>query len=391
MARAALRLLLDASADTASRLVVLATMRSDFLNAFQLFPGAAERYEGIPLDPMPNDRFAELIERPADLFGLLRDPGLSERMANETGFDDALPLLAFTLKTLHAKCGEDGPLTLRAYQELGGVSAAIKHVADEIMSSTGYAGLPADDPRMRDLRRAFYSLARVGEEGQFTRRTAQWSQMPDSCEEVLKRFVSQRLLVSRAENGEPTLIVAHEALFRVWDSLRHGLLQDRKALALRSQIEDAVAEWEREKRDESRAWSESRILDAMREIGLSGVSLDDVARPGTVCAFLGPTDPEELSTLPSLNEAQDETAGSGRYGDAWRLPLGHEARASVGIRRALLGDSRRGVGLRADGLPDIDWCGIDGGAVTIAIRSDPDNPNSDVVDTLTRAVPALIA
>jgi formylglycine-generating enzyme required for sulfatase activity len=124
----------------------------------------------------------------------------------------------------------------------------------------------------------------------------------------------------------------------------------------------------------------------MREIGLSGVSLDDVARPGTVRAFLDPTDPEELSTLPSLTKPQDGTAGSGRYGNAWRLPLGHEARASLGVRLALLGDSRRGVGLRADGLPDIDWCGIDGGAVTIAIRSDPDDPNSDLVGTLTRAV-----
>ena len=71
----------------------------------------------------------------------------------------------------------------------------------------------------------------------------------------------------------------------------------------RSQIEDAAAEWEREKRDENRAWPESRILDAMREIGRSGVSLDDVARPDTVRAFLGPTDPDELAKLPSLTEA----------------------------------------------------------------------------------------
>ncbi len=66
--RTMLRLLLEASADPTSRLAVLATMRSDFLNAFQLFEGAAERYEKITLDPMPRPRFAEVIEGPADAF-----------------------------------------------------------------------------------------------------------------------------------------------------------------------------------------------------------------------------------------------------------------------------------------------------------------------------------
>jgi hypothetical protein len=40
-----LRVLLEASAVDSSPVVVLATLRSDFLNAFQLFPGAAEGYE----------------------------------------------------------------------------------------------------------------------------------------------------------------------------------------------------------------------------------------------------------------------------------------------------------------------------------------------------------
>jgi hypothetical protein len=65
--------------------------------------------------------------------------------------------------------------------------------------------------------------------------------MPASCTDVLQRFVGERLLVSDAENGEPILSVAHEALFRVWDTLRNWLLQDRKALALRAQIEDAAS------------------------------------------------------------------------------------------------------------------------------------------------------
>lgn len=401
-AYAMLRLLLEASADDASPVVVLATMRSDFLDGFQLFPGAAERYEEVTLDPMPRSRFGELIEGPAQCFGLTLGAGLTERLVEDTCYDDALPLLAFALERLYAKCRENGALTLEEYRDLFpavqvrnedgttteccGVSAAIRHAADEILDQAGYAGLPANDSRWRDLRRAFYSLAQVGEAGQFTRRSALWSQMPDSCEAVLKQFVQQRLLVSEPEQGVRTLSVAHEALFRVWDTLHGWLLKDRKALALRSRIEEAAAEWGAAQRAESRQWPEERILDAVGEIERSGVSLDDVAQPENVRAFLGPTDLELLPELPKLDADRDATCGSGQYGDAWRLPLGHEARASVGVRLALLRDRRRGVGLRDDGLPDIDWRWIEGGKVTIEIRSNPNDPNSEVTDTLTRAV-----
>jgi formylglycine-generating enzyme required for sulfatase activity len=307
-------------------------------------------------------------------------------MAEDTAYSDALPLLAFTLEKLYKKCKAQGQLTHEAYDDLGGVSTAIKHAADKILSDTGYAVLPADDLRMRDLRRAFYSLAQVGEESQFTRRTARWSQIPASCEDVLQRFVNDRLLVSSVDDqSQSTLSVAHEALFRVWDTLNGWLLKDRKALALRAQIEEAAAEWETENRAESRAWPEERILDAMREIEKSGVSLDDVENRATVDAFLGPTDPQEIARLAALGPTENATAGSSCYGDAWRLPLGHEARASTGVRLALLGDNRKGVGLR-NGLPDIDWCRIESGEVTIEIRSNPDDLNSKVVKRLTRAV-----
>jgi len=385
--RAMLGLVLDASADGASPLIVLATMRSDFLNAFQLLEGAAERYEKVTLDPMPRSRFAEVIEGPAERFGLDLDPGLGERMAAETAYSDALPLLAFTLERLYGTCKAEGRLTVAAYEALGGVSTAIRHAADQVLEQAGYAGLPAEDQRMRDLRRAFYRLAHVGEEGQFTRRTADWRDLRDTaCAGVLERFIEQRLLVSHTTDDKRRVSVAHEALFRVWDALYGWLREDRKALGLRAQIEDAAAEWNAENRTASRAWAEERVLDAARVIEDSGVSLADVRDRATVDAFLGPTDPKLLEALPGLDAAADETAGGGRYGEAWTLPLGHQARASVGVRLALLGDRRRGVGLTAHGLPDIDWVPVDGGDVTIEVRANPDDLNSEIVKRFTRAV-----
>ncbi|MDS4032039.1 MAG: bifunctional serine/threonine-protein kinase/formylglycine-generating enzyme family protein [Candidatus Contendobacter sp.] len=43
----------------------------------------------------------------------------------------------------------------------------------------------------------------------------------------------------------------------------------------------------------------------------------------------------------------------------------HEERAEIGDRLAQVGDPRPGVGLRADGLPDLVWCEVPGGKVTL--------------------------
>lgn len=188
------------------------------------------------------------------------------------------------------------------------------------------------------------------------------------------------------DHGEPTLGVAHEALFRVWDTLNGWLRADRKALALRSQVEDAAAEWHDQGRPASLAWSDERVHDATRKIAESGVSLDDARRQDLVRAFLGPTDPNPIVKMLSLEASEDGSAGSGRFGDDWRLPLSHKARASAGVRLALLGDTRPGVGLRADGLPDIDWCRIEGGKVTIEVLAEPVDPYSAVKERIMRTV-----
>lgn len=384
-ARAALRLLLDASVDTAGP-VVLGTMRSDFLNAFQRFEGAAERYEKIALDPMQRSRFGEVIEGPANRFGIEIEPGLVQRLTEDTAYDDALPLLSFTLEKLHALCSEQGKLTHDAYHTLGNVSVSVATEAENILKENGYAGLPLRDPRTRDLRRAFFSLAKIGEKDEITGQPALQAQMPASCSAVLKGFVDRRLLVSDSKNGEAVFRVSHEALFRVWNTLADWLDQDRKALAVRRRIEAAAAEWQANNRADSRAWAEARILELVGEIRRSGVSLDDVDHPETVRSFLGPTDPKELETLLGLRAGDTPTEGGGRYGDAWHPPLRHEARASAGVRLALLGDNRPGVGLREDGMPDIELIPIKAGKVTVEIRENPDDSRSAVVERIIREV-----
>ena len=109
----------------------------------------------FPSIPRPSEHFGEVIEGPAARFGLPLDAGLTERLVADTSYNDALPLLAFTLEKLYLACEPEGPMTLKAYERLfppvkvreqrdkaveyRGVAAAIKHVADEILDPTGAA------------------------------------------------------------------------------------------------------------------------------------------------------------------------------------------------------------------------------------------------------------
>lgn len=129
-----------------------------------------------------------------------------------------------------------------------------------------------------------------------------------------------------------------------------------------------------------------------REMGIGdevpAVALDtaDLGTLAVESTPLWPTDREALEALPSSTPDDPN-----EHGEFWSLPS-HQARAKVGDRLALRGDRRRGVGLRADGLPDIDWREVvprgvrETATVTIDIRSNENDSESEVVDTLSQTV-----
>lgn len=102
------------------------TLRSDFLGEFQNHPVLQDseypyhfRYRPTSVDPMPLRNFPEIIQGPARLAGLQLDDGLVEAMVNDTGTRDTLPLLAFILRRLYERYGNDGRLTADEYESLG--------------------------------------------------------------------------------------------------------------------------------------------------------------------------------------------------------------------------------------------------------------------------------
>lgn len=64
----------------------------------------------------------------------------------------------------------------------------------------------------------------------------------------------------------------------------------------------------------------------------------------------------------------------------------HRRRVEIGKRLDALRDPRRGVGVNGGGTPDIAWCPVPGGDVTIEIHADPSDPNSKVVNRMSQAV-----
>ena len=99
------------------------------------------------------------------------------------------------------------------------------------------------------LRNALVSLARINEEGQFTRRPVRWSDLPENVHDALERFVQARLLISRGEGKERVLEVAHEALFHSWGRLNRWLDKDREFLLWRKRFKDLHQEWLRTNHD----------------------------------------------------------------------------------------------------------------------------------------------
>ena len=190
---------------------------------------------------MPERNFVEIIRGPARLAGLQLEDGLVEAMVADTVTRDALPLLAFTLRRLYDRCGKDGRLEIREYDELGRLEGAIRAEADRVLSEAQPS--PED---LEALRAAFVpTMVRINAEGGYARRRARADEMPPRAKTLLRRFIDARLLISdRDQDGEETVEVAHEALLRAWPQLSSWLAEDQDKLRLLESIHRAAEEWD---------------------------------------------------------------------------------------------------------------------------------------------------
>ena len=234
VADAFLGLLAELLAKEGSQVLIIATLRSDFYGQLQLHPSGLHRLAGqpVPLGPMDQAGFRQVIEGPARRVGLRLEPGLSDALVGDTATGDALPLLAFTLQELWEGRVAGAGLTLKQYEDFGRLAGAVQRKADEVLASSGAA-----DGEIAALQEAFVGhLIRLTSDGQATKQPARRSALPAASRRLLDLFVAARLLVIGKGTDRDQVEIAHEALLRTWPTLVQWIEAGREALLQRLRV-----------------------------------------------------------------------------------------------------------------------------------------------------------
>jgi hypothetical protein len=218
------------------RVLALLTMRTDSFPQFQNNPVlAAVPKDTFTLDMMLEGSYREVIEGPAALVKpkpLKVDPQLIEALLEDAAGQDALPLLAFTLRYLYDQYRANDELNLGSYEKLGRLKGIIETTVKQALTdAVSKNELPKDDKaQLALIRMAFIPhLARVNAAGQFIRRIAARAEIPSEARPIIDCLTEARLLIKdrRTVGGEDVEVIeiAHEALLREWKDLNTALLE----------------------------------------------------------------------------------------------------------------------------------------------------------------------
>lgn len=231
--------------------LVVLTLRTDRFADLQLDGalGALPR-RTFDLPPLPAGAYKQIVEAPGALADppIEIEPALTERLLNDLGARDALPLLAFTLDWMLKLGGRQ--LTLEDYErELGGVAGAIERAVGAALSeAVRDPALPDSHGELELLIRYLFLpwLVQVDEAGGLPqRRVAMVDELPVSTRPLMTPLVAHRLLITRDDGGRATVEVAHEAVLRHWPALARWIEEDRGRLAALRAVQRAAQDWSR--------------------------------------------------------------------------------------------------------------------------------------------------
>jgi WD40 repeat protein/energy-coupling factor transporter ATP-binding protein EcfA2 len=238
--------LLEASDCTPNFTLVL-TLRADFLGqALSYRPfGDALQYADLKLSPMNHEELQAAVEQPAAMLGVTIESGLTERILEAVSTQPGdLPLLEFALNQLWSK-QRDAQLTHAAYEEIGGVEAALSRYAEE-----AYGRLNEEEKER--ARRIFIQLVRPGEGTEDTRRLATRTEVGEENWDLVTRLANARLVVSSRDEalGEETVEIVHEALIGGWERLNLWIELDRNFRTWQERLRASLRQWEASGKDE---------------------------------------------------------------------------------------------------------------------------------------------
>ena len=237
-----------ATADPASRVRVIATLRADFYDRPLRYPRIGQLLGSTTevLSPLTPEELERAIVRPAERSGLDVDSALVPQIAADVAEQPgALPLVQYALTELYDR-RHDGRLTLEAYREIGGVVGALAASAEHLYATRQPAGRKA-------VRQLFLRLVTLGEGTPDSRRRIPLSELsvievdPSAMQSALGAYGRHRLLTFDRDPStrEPTVEVAHEALLSAWQRLRGWIDEAREDVRMHRRLSEAAREWER--------------------------------------------------------------------------------------------------------------------------------------------------
>ncbi|MGW5275022.1 nSTAND1 domain-containing NTPase [Streptomyces sp. NPDC004044] len=257
---------------------VLTTLRADFLEPVLAHPRlgpVAGRYLHA-LGPLGEDGLRDIVARPVDnLPGVAYEPHLAERILKDAGTEPgALPLLALTLDLLWQR-QQDGVLTHRAYEELGGVTGALGNHADRVWAEH----VPPRDEEA--ARRLFTQLVRLPlGAAAATRRLARRGDLSEEQWRIAQRLAAHtRLLVTdRSAEGTETVELTHEALIGEWGKLAAWVAEDRSFLRWRESVRHEMDRWQQAERSPEHLPTTTAMAGAKRWLPDRDAALSEAER-----------------------------------------------------------------------------------------------------------------
>jgi formylglycine-generating enzyme required for sulfatase activity len=342
-----------ARATKISNLHIIITLRADFYPACLKHQTLETLLNaGMVSLAAPNKRaMYDMIIGPAALADLTFDDGLPWRILEETGDDPgSLALMAFALAELYRTSQPGTQLRETAYDSFGGVPGAIAKRAESTYQK--FRNIPDEDKEKvhemitcQTFSRVFKELVEVDpDRGVATRKRApgpRFAGVPEA-ESLIKAFTEARLLVRNSDPGQQDIVeVAHEALLTNWPRLHNWIEARFDEFRLLRQVKLDAAEWERQGRPESHLWRHERLEPVYRMVEQLEPDLSPIQQ-----AFI----------RPEADRLMDRIADPATP---------HQQRATIGDRLADIGDTRKGVGLNEDGLPDLIWYRVPEGSITL--------------------------
>jgi formylglycine-generating enzyme required for sulfatase activity len=363
------------------RLNVVITIRADFYT--QLMGTVLGEMAGVqePFWLRPADRTAvsKAIYWPVIKSGLrFQDDSLIAEIERDAG-DDAgtLPLLSFAMQQFVDKVLPAGSeITRDIYQSLGGVKGVIMTRADEVFRQ--------HSPTKNTVSCLFRRLVVVSENGTATKKQALFDSADGGWTKeesaLMRSLVDARLLsTDKPDPGAKsyTVEIAHEALIKEWPELKKWVERSRFQLLEIQQVESAAKAWQ-VALDKIRP-AELAVAAAVdggssqapagtckkseNELEVNWQHLWSQERLNAVRAAMEDLGMTEDQLSPHAKEfIRDESEW---LMDELNCSISHDRRNVIGARISALGDTRPGIRLRDDDRPELIWCRVPPGEITL--------------------------